>query len=226
LGTYALSAGYYDAYYGSAQKVRTLVQRDFAAAFEQVDVLASPTAPTVAFRLGEKIDDPTAMYMNDIATIPANLAGVPGISLPSAWTRWAAPWRRCSRTPGADRCWRRLPSSQEAQPDDHHRHHPRRLRRGDRPLRPGARHRGARRARHRHQDVRRRAEHLRRRAEHRDHTHLPGAARLPAGGQRPGGGVRDPDRPRAELLDRRDLPLRAQAVLLPGPHQELPDLAV
>src|SRR5699024_8704732 len=77
LGTYALSAGYYDAYYGSAQKVRTLVQRDFAAAFEQVDVLASPTAPTVAFRLGEKIDDPTAMYMNDIATIPANLAGVP-----------------------------------------------------------------------------------------------------------------------------------------------------
>jgi aspartyl-tRNA(Asn)/glutamyl-tRNA(Gln) amidotransferase subunit A len=83
LGTYALSAGYYDAYYGSAQKVRTLVQRDFAAAFEQVDVLASPTAPTVAFRIGEKIDDPTAMYMNDIATIPANLAGTPGISLPS-----------------------------------------------------------------------------------------------------------------------------------------------
>ncbi|APX32257.1 aspartyl/glutamyl-tRNA amidotransferase subunit A [Brachybacterium sp. P6-10-X1] len=83
LGTYALSAGYYDAYYGSAQKVRTLVQRDFAAAFEQVDVLASPTSPTVAFRLGEKIDDPTAMYMNDIATIPANLAGTPGISVPS-----------------------------------------------------------------------------------------------------------------------------------------------
>src|SRR5699024_8960509 len=75
LGTDAVSAGYYDAYYRSAQKVRTLVQRDFAAAFEQVDVLASPTAPTVAFRLGEKIDDPTAMYMNDIATIPANLAG-------------------------------------------------------------------------------------------------------------------------------------------------------
>ncbi|UQN30262.1 Asp-tRNA(Asn)/Glu-tRNA(Gln) amidotransferase subunit GatA [Brachybacterium kimchii] len=83
LGTYALSAGYYDAYYGSAQKVRTLVQRDFAGAFEQVDVLASPTSPTVAFRLGEKTDDPLAMYMNDIATIPANLAGVPGLSLPS-----------------------------------------------------------------------------------------------------------------------------------------------
>jgi aspartyl-tRNA(Asn)/glutamyl-tRNA(Gln) amidotransferase subunit A len=83
LGTYALSAGYYDAYYGSAQKVRTLVQRDFSAAFEQVDVLASPTAPTVAFRFGEKTDDPLAMYMNDVATIPANLAGVPGISVPS-----------------------------------------------------------------------------------------------------------------------------------------------
>ncbi len=83
LGTYALSSGYYDAYYGSAQKVRTLVQRDFEAAFGQVDVLASPTAPTTAFRLGEKLDDPMAMYLNDVATIPANLAGVPGMSLPS-----------------------------------------------------------------------------------------------------------------------------------------------
>ncbi|UER53871.1 Asp-tRNA(Asn)/Glu-tRNA(Gln) amidotransferase subunit GatA [Kineosporiaceae bacterium SCSIO 59966] len=83
LGTYALSAGYYDAYYGSAQKVRTLIQRDFAAAFERADVLVSPTAPTVAFRLGEKLEDPLAMYLNDIATIPANLAGVPGMSLPS-----------------------------------------------------------------------------------------------------------------------------------------------
>ena len=83
LGTYALSAGYYDAYYGSAQKVRTLVQRDFDAAFAKVDVLATPTAPTTAFKLGEKLDDPLAMYLNDLATIPANLAGVPGISLPS-----------------------------------------------------------------------------------------------------------------------------------------------
>jgi aspartyl-tRNA(Asn)/glutamyl-tRNA(Gln) amidotransferase subunit A len=83
LGTYALSSGYYDAYYGSAQKVRTLVQRDFAAAFEQADVLVSPTAPTTAFRLGDKLDDPLAMYLNDVATIPANLAGVPGMSLPS-----------------------------------------------------------------------------------------------------------------------------------------------
>ncbi|MEI2777481.1 MAG: Asp-tRNA(Asn)/Glu-tRNA(Gln) amidotransferase subunit GatA [Tetrasphaera sp.] len=83
LGTYALSSGYYDAYYGSAQKVRRLIADDFARAFEQADVLVSPTAPTTAFRFGDKIDDPMAMYLNDIATIPANLAGVPGMSLPS-----------------------------------------------------------------------------------------------------------------------------------------------
>jgi aspartyl-tRNA(Asn)/glutamyl-tRNA(Gln) amidotransferase subunit A len=84
LGTYALSAGYYDAYYGSAQKVRTLVQRDFAAAFEQVDVLVSPTAPTTAFELGavDESADPMQMYLNDIATIPTNLAGIPAISVP------------------------------------------------------------------------------------------------------------------------------------------------
>ena len=82
LGTYALSSGYYDAYYGSAQKVRSLIAADFAAAFEQADVLVSPTAPTTAFPLGAKLSDPLSMYMQDIATIPANLAGVPGISLP------------------------------------------------------------------------------------------------------------------------------------------------
>ncbi len=83
LGTYALSSGYYDAYYGQAQKVRTLIARDFEAAFARADVLVSPTAPTTAFRLGEKVDDPLAMYLNDLATIPANLSGVPGISVPS-----------------------------------------------------------------------------------------------------------------------------------------------
>ncbi|MCW2822953.1 MAG: gatA 2 [Marmoricola sp.] len=83
LGTYALSSGYYDAYYGQAQKVRTLISRDFERAFEQADVLVSPTAPTTAFKLGEKLDDPLAMYLNDVATIPANLAGVPGISVPA-----------------------------------------------------------------------------------------------------------------------------------------------
>lgn len=82
LGTYALSSGYYDAYYGQAQKVRTLIARDFATAFEKVDVLVSPTAPTTAFRIGEKVDDPIAMYLNDIATIPVNLAGNCAMSLP------------------------------------------------------------------------------------------------------------------------------------------------
>jgi aspartyl-tRNA(Asn)/glutamyl-tRNA(Gln) amidotransferase subunit A len=83
LGTYALSSGYYDAYYGSAQKVRTLIQRDFDAAFDKADVLVSPTAPTTAFKFGEKLEDPLAMYLNDIATIPANLAGTPGMSIPN-----------------------------------------------------------------------------------------------------------------------------------------------
>ena len=82
LGTYALSSGYYDAYYGSAQKVRTLIQRDYARAFEQADVLISPTAPTTAFKIGDKVDDPLAMYLNDVATIPVNLAGNCAMSLP------------------------------------------------------------------------------------------------------------------------------------------------
>jgi aspartyl-tRNA(Asn)/glutamyl-tRNA(Gln) amidotransferase subunit A len=82
IGTYALSAGYYDAYYGRAQRVRTLVRRDFARAFGEVDLIASPTSPTVAFRVGERADDPLAMYMSDLCTIPANLAGLPAISIP------------------------------------------------------------------------------------------------------------------------------------------------
>ncbi len=82
LGTYALSSGSFDKFYGAAQKVRTLIQRDFDAAFAKADVLVSPTAPTTAFKFGEKVADPLAMYLNDIATIPANLAGIPGISVP------------------------------------------------------------------------------------------------------------------------------------------------
>jgi aspartyl-tRNA(Asn)/glutamyl-tRNA(Gln) amidotransferase subunit A len=82
LGTYALSAGYYDAYYGQAQRVRTLIIRDFARAYEQFDVLLAPTTPTVAFELGAKTADPLAMYLSDVFTIPTNLAGHPGISVP------------------------------------------------------------------------------------------------------------------------------------------------
>src|SRR4051794_18860067 len=83
LGTYALSSGYYDAYYGTAQRVRTLIRRDFDEAFEQVDLIASPTSPTVAFRIGERTDDPWAMYASDVLTVPVNLSGLPGISIPS-----------------------------------------------------------------------------------------------------------------------------------------------
>ena len=82
LGTYALSAGYYEAYYGQAQKVRTVISREFAAAFEHFDVLVSPTSPTVAFKLGEKTENPLAMYLADVLTIPPNMAGLPGLSIP------------------------------------------------------------------------------------------------------------------------------------------------
>ncbi|HKA69871.1 MAG TPA: amidase family protein, partial [Actinomycetes bacterium] len=82
LGTYALSSGYYDAYYGQAQKVRTLISRDFDAAFRTVDVLVSPTTPTTAFKIGERVDDPMAMYLADLCTIPSNLAGNAAMSIP------------------------------------------------------------------------------------------------------------------------------------------------
>jgi aspartyl-tRNA(Asn)/glutamyl-tRNA(Gln) amidotransferase subunit A len=82
LGTYALSAGYYEAYYGQAQKVRTVIAQEHAAAFERFDVLVSPTSPTVAFRLGEKAENPLAMYLSDLLTIPSNMAGLPGLSIP------------------------------------------------------------------------------------------------------------------------------------------------
>lgn len=86
LGTFALSSGYYDAYYKKAQKVRTLIKKDFEDVFEKYDVIVGPTTPTPAFKLGEKVDDPLTMYANDILTIPVNLAGVPGISVPCGFS--------------------------------------------------------------------------------------------------------------------------------------------
>jgi aspartyl-tRNA(Asn)/glutamyl-tRNA(Gln) amidotransferase subunit A len=91
LGTYALSAGYYDAYYGQAQKVRTLIQADFKTAFDTVDVIAAPVAPSTAFRLGEHSDDPLAMYLEDVFTLPANLAGIPGIAFPVGFDNQGLP---------------------------------------------------------------------------------------------------------------------------------------
>ena len=91
LGTFVLSSGYYDAYYNRALKVRTLIKRDFDRVFEKVDCLVTPTAPTAAFRLGEKTEDPLTMYLSDIFTIPVNLAGVPGLSLPCGFTKGGLP---------------------------------------------------------------------------------------------------------------------------------------
>lgn len=91
LGTYALSAGYYDAFYGQAQKVRTLIKRDFEAAFQEVDAIATPVAPTTAFRIGEHTEDPLAMYLEDVFTLPANLAGVPGLTFPVGFDQHGLP---------------------------------------------------------------------------------------------------------------------------------------
>jgi aspartyl-tRNA(Asn)/glutamyl-tRNA(Gln) amidotransferase subunit A len=85
LGTYALSAGYYDAYYLKAQKVRTLIRREFDQAFEKYDALITPTSPTVPFKIGEKLDDPVQMYLSDVCTLPINIAGVPGVSIPAGF---------------------------------------------------------------------------------------------------------------------------------------------
>ena len=92
IGTYVLSAGYYDAYYLKAQKVRTLIARDFAAAFERCDAILTPTAPSSAFAIGEKMDDPVAMYLNDVFTVPSSLAGLPAISLPAGLSEDGLPW--------------------------------------------------------------------------------------------------------------------------------------
>ena len=91
LGTFVLSAGYYDAYYLKAQRVRTLIRRDFDEAFREVDVICSPASPTTAFKLGEKVDDPLAMYLCDVYTLPASLAGIPAMSVPCAVSKGGLP---------------------------------------------------------------------------------------------------------------------------------------
>jgi aspartyl-tRNA(Asn)/glutamyl-tRNA(Gln) amidotransferase subunit A len=91
LGTYVLSAGYYEAYYRKASQVRTLMRRDFEEAFHKVDVILTPTAPTPAFKIGEKVEDPLQMYLSDIFTIPVNLAGIPALSIPCGFSRDGLP---------------------------------------------------------------------------------------------------------------------------------------
>jgi aspartyl-tRNA(Asn)/glutamyl-tRNA(Gln) amidotransferase subunit A len=91
LGTYVLSAGYYDAYYLKAQQVRTLIRKDYDEAFQRVDVVAMPTSPTAAFRIGERVDDPLQMYLGDVFTVSANLAGLPAVSIPCGFTSEGLP---------------------------------------------------------------------------------------------------------------------------------------
>jgi aspartyl-tRNA(Asn)/glutamyl-tRNA(Gln) amidotransferase subunit A len=91
IGTYALSSGYYEAYYGRAMRVRTLIKQDYDKAFEKVDALLGPVAPTPAFKIGEKVSDPLAMYLSDIYTVTANLAGIPALSVPCGFTRNGLP---------------------------------------------------------------------------------------------------------------------------------------
>jgi aspartyl-tRNA(Asn)/glutamyl-tRNA(Gln) amidotransferase subunit A len=91
LGTYVLSSGYYDAYYRKAGKVRTLIRRDFDAAFASCDLIVTPVSPTTAFKVGERLEDPLTMYLSDIFTIPVNLAGLPGISIPGGFERKGLP---------------------------------------------------------------------------------------------------------------------------------------
>jgi aspartyl-tRNA(Asn)/glutamyl-tRNA(Gln) amidotransferase subunit A len=91
IGTYVLSAGYYDAYYLKAQRVRALILKDFTEAFRKVDVILAPSTPSAAFAIGEKMDDPIAMYLNDVFTVPANLSGLPGISVPAGLSAEGTP---------------------------------------------------------------------------------------------------------------------------------------
>ncbi len=123
LGTYVLSAGYYDAYYRKAQQVRTLLRRDFETAFEGCDLLATPTVPEVAFRIGEKTDDPLRMYLGDIFTVSANLAGVPALSLPCGQVRGLPVGLQLMAAPMAEATLLRVADAYQ-QRTDHHLQHP------------------------------------------------------------------------------------------------------
>ena len=226
LGTYALSSGYYDAYYGTAQKVRTKIAEDFPAAFERFDFIVTPTSPWTAFELGAKTDDPLAMYLNDFCTVPMSLAGIPAISIPSRAERRA--FRSASSSPGrrsARAACSTPPTRSSGRSDSTG------ARRGRRaPMSAGvrARHRPGdpRPAQHPHEDVLRLRAVVQRPAEHPHLPGVPGAAGRAARGQRAGGPLRAHDRPGARLRDRRALAVPPQELLLSRPPEGLPDLPV
>ena len=195
LGTYALSSGYYDAYYGTAQKVRTKIAEDFRTAFERFDFIVTPTSPWTAFELGAKTDDPLAMYLNDFCTVPMPLAGIPAISIPSGLSdglpvgfQLAGPAfsesraaRRRPRARAGDRLRRERGAEHE---------------RDDR-VRAGHRSGDPRPAEDADEDVLRLRAVVRRSAQHPHLPGVPGAARHAAGDQRAGGPLRADDRARA-----------------------------
>ena len=200
LGTYALSAGYYDAYYGQAQKVRTLIAREHAAAFERFDLIVSPTSPTVAFKLGEKAADPLAMYLSDLLTIPSCMAGLPGLNVP------------CGLSDGLPVGLQLI--GPQLSENTLFRHGPRARARARLRPRPGAaavsrsvgtrrRARDPRPAEDADEDVLPLRERLRRRREHADLSRLPRLPRRAAGREPAGDRVDDQARAGARLRDRR-----------------------
>ena len=222
LGTYALSAGYYDAFYGQAQKVRTVIKREHDALFERFDVLVSPTCPTTAFPVGAKTQDPLAMYLTDVLTIPSCIAGLPGplgaragsrTGSPSASSSSARSSGRTRSSGWATRSRRRSPStscrsgSGDAVGGGHRARDPRPPEDADEDVLP----------------LRAR---VLRGAELADVSRLPRLPRRAPCTERPRGRAHDQARARARLRDRRARRLRTEELLLPGPPEGLPDLPV
>ena len=229
LGTYALSAGYYDAFYGKAQRVRTLIIRDLDAAYERFDVLVGPTAPSTAFPFGAKTADPLTMYLNDVCTIPSNLSGHPAISIPFGTGDDGLPVGVQVMAPalGEAAMFRAAAAVEAAAPsrEDGAEHHHTTRHRDRHGVGDGDRARGPRRARHPDQAVLRLPQPVRRRAQHERVPGVPRAPGFAAGPQRAGGHPGHAARSRPALRGA-PVDLRPEELLLSGHAEELPDQPV